>query len=195
MPGVLAVHDGDFVGVACDDSSKLDRAAAAVKTEWKTVPQIGSGELYTQLKAQPVALKPLDGDLTGIRQLDTTYNVAYIAHTPLEPRAALAQWEGDRLTVWTGTQRPFGVRSELAKAFGISEDKVRVIAPATGSGYGGKHTGECATEAARLAKATGKPVRLQWTREDEFTWAYFRPAGVIDVRSGARSERSGAQSV
>ena len=55
--------------------------------------------------------------------------------------------------------------------------------PDTGSGYGGKHTGEAAIEAARLAKAAGKPVKLVWTREEEFTWAYFRPAGVIDVRS------------
>jgi nicotinate dehydrogenase subunit B len=188
IPGVIAVRDADFVGVACDDSSKLDRAAAAVKTEWKTVPQIGSRELFGQLKAQPVALKPLDGDLTGIRQLDTTYEVAYIAHTPLEPRAALAQWQGDRLTIWTGTQRPFGVKTEVARAFGIPEENVRVIVPATGSGYGGKHTGECAVEAARLAKAAGRPVKLQWTREDEFTWAYFRPAGVIDVRSGARAD-------
>jgi isoquinoline 1-oxidoreductase len=65
---------------------------------------------------------------------------------------------------------------------------VRVIASATGSGYGGKHTGECAVEAARLAKAAGKPVKLAWSREEEFTWAYFRPAGVIDVRSGARAD-------
>jgi isoquinoline 1-oxidoreductase len=57
-----------------------------------------------------------------------------------------------------------------------------VITPDTGSGYGGKHTGEAAVEAARLAKAAGKPVKLVWTREEEFTWAYFRPAGVIDVR-------------
>jgi isoquinoline 1-oxidoreductase len=188
MPGVVAVRDGDFLGVVCDESSKLDRAAAAIKADWKTTPQIGSAELYAQLKAQAVALKPLDGDLTGVRQLDATYNVAYIAHTPLEPRAAVAQWEGDRITVWTGTQVPFGVRSEIADAFGISEDKVRVIVPPTGSGYGGKHSGECAVEAARLARAAGKPVKLQWTREEEFTWAYFRPAGVIEVRSGARSD-------
>ena len=114
--------------------------------------------------------------------------MAYIAHAPLEPRAAVAEWNGDKLTVWTGTQRPFGVRSELADAFHVSEDKVRVIVPDTGSGYGGKHTGECAVEAARLAKAAGKPVKLVWTREEEFTWAYFRPAGVIDIKSGVKND-------
>jgi nicotinate dehydrogenase subunit B len=86
--------------------------------------------------------------------------------------------------VWTGTQRPFGVRSELATAFRMPEDRVRVIVPDTGSAYGGKHTNDAAIEAARLAKAAGQPVKLVWTREEEFTWAYFRPAGVIEVNAG-----------
>jgi nicotinate dehydrogenase subunit B len=186
MPGVVAVHDGDFIGVACDNSAKLDRAAGAVQAEWKTVPQTNSRELFTYLKSQagPVEWKPVEGDVT----LEQNYTVAYIAHTPLEPRAAVAQWDGDRLTVWTGTQRPFGVRSELAQVFGIPEENVRVMVPATGAAYGGKHTGECAIEAARLAKAARRPVKLQWTRGEEFTWAYFRPAGVIEIRSGARKD-------
>ena len=121
-------------------------------------------------------------------KLAQTYTVAYIAHAPLEPRAAVAEWSGGKLTVWTGTQRPFGVRDELAAAFRLPAESVRVIVPDTGSGYGGKHTGDAAVEAARLAKAAGKPVKLVWTREEEFTWAYFRPAGVIEVKSGARSD-------
>jgi isoquinoline 1-oxidoreductase len=111
-----------------------------------------------------------------------------MAHAPLEPRAALAQWSGDSLTVWTGTQRPFGVRSELAEAFRMPEERVRVLMPDTGSGYGGKHTGETAIEAARLARAAKRPVKVMWTREEEFTWAYFRPAGVIDVSSAVRND-------
>ena len=184
MPGVVVVRDGDFIGVACDDSARLRPATEAIKAEWKTVPQTNSRELYAWLKSHagaPVEWKPIEADVHA----EASYNVAYIAHTPLEPRCAVAQWEGDRLTVWTGTQVPFGVRTELAEAFGLPEANVRVVVPPTGSAYGGKHTGECAVEAARLAKAAGKPVKLQWTREEEFTWAYFRPAGVIDVRSGA----------
>jgi isoquinoline 1-oxidoreductase len=115
--------------------------------------------------------------------LASTYTVAYIAHVPLEPRAAVAEWNGSKLTVWTGSQRPFGVRTEFAETFKLPEEDVRVIVPDTGSAYGGKHSGECAIEAAKLAKAAGKPVKLIWTREEEFTWAYFRPAGVIDVKS------------
>jgi isoquinoline 1-oxidoreductase len=90
--------------------------------------------------------------------------------------------------VWTGSQRPFAVREELAQAFRIPNSKVRVIIPDTGSAYGGKHTGDAAIEAARLAKATGKPVKVIWSREEEFTWAYFRPSGVIDVKSGVTSD-------
>ncbi|PYR55924.1 MAG: isoquinoline 1-oxidoreductase, partial [Acidobacteria bacterium] len=122
------------------------------------------------------------------RTFEASYLIPYIAHVPLEPRAAVAEWQDGKLTVWTGTQRPFGVRAELAEAFHLPEDKVRVIMPDMGSGYGGKHTGECAIEAARLAKAAGRPVKLVWTRAEEFTWAYFRPAGVIDVRSGVDAQ-------
>jgi nicotinate dehydrogenase subunit B len=189
MPGVIAVHDGDFVGIACDDSARLDRAATAIQAVWKTTPQTSSRELFAHLKttaATRPAWQPIEGEV----QAEATYNIAYIAHTPLEPRAAVARWENGSLTVWTGTQRPFGVRAELAQAFGLPEEKVRVLVPSTGSGYGGKHTGECAVEAARLAKAANRPVKLQWTREEEMTWAYFRPAGVIEVRSGARRDGS-----
>ena len=103
-------------------------------------------------------------------------------------RMLVAEWKAGKLTVWTGTQRPFGVRGELAEVFRIPEEKIRVIVPDTGSAYGGKHTGECAIEAARIAKAAGKPVKLVWSREEEFTWAYFRPAGVIRVTSGVSND-------
>ena len=116
--------------------------------------------------------------------LRQTYQVAYVQHAPLEPRAAVAEWLEGKLTVWTGTQNPFGCRSELARAFHLGEDQVRVIVPDFGSGFGGKHTGEAGIEAARLAKAAGRPVSLRWTRREEFTWAYFRPAAVIQIEAG-----------
>ena len=80
------------------------------------------------------------------------------------------------------------MREELAEALDVPEEQVRVIVPDTGAGFGGKHTGEAAIEAARLARASGRPVSVTWTRQEEFTWAYFRPAAVIDVRSGATSD-------
>lgn len=71
------------------------------------------------------------------------------------------------------------------EAFNLPREKVRVIMPDTGSGYGGKHTGEAGIEAARLAKEANRPVKVVWTREEEFTWAYFRPGGVIEVKAAA----------
>jgi isoquinoline 1-oxidoreductase len=121
------------------------------------------------------------------KTLRETYHVAYIQHAPMEPRAAVAEWEGESLTVWTGTQQPSRVREDLARTLRVPRERVRVIVPDTGGGFGGKHTGEVAVEAARLALAAKKPVLVQWTREEEFTWAYFRPAGVIDM-AGALDE-------
>lgn len=204
MPGVKVIVDGEFIGVVAPDQQTATKAANAIATDWKSPGQPANAQLFDLLR-KPAAnarggggegggggSRPegsiADGLAAADKKLEQTYTVAYIAHAPLEPRAAVAEWNGDKLTVWTGSQRPFGVRGELAEAFHISEDKVRVIVPDTGSGYGGKHTGECAVEAARLAKAAGKPVKLTWTREEEFTWAYFRPAGVIDVKSGVKND-------
>jgi len=201
MPGVSVVRDGDFAGVCAPTEETAARAAAALRAEWKAPPQPSDRELFDYLKKHPtesrggfggnsrnVVGSMQEGLAAADRKLEATYTVAYIAHAPLEPRAAVAEWTDGRLTVWTGSQRPFGVRSELANAFRIPEQQVRVIVPDTGAGYGGKHTGEAAVEAARLAKAAGKPVKLVWTREEEFTWAYFRPAGVIEVTSGVRHD-------
>ena len=194
MQGVVVVRDGDFMGVTAPDLQTAIRAEKAIAVHWKAPGQPGNEELFDYLKqnatrrqGRPVG-SIVDGMAAADKKLSQTYTVAYIAHAPPEPRAAVAEWTDGKLTVWTGTQRPFGVKSELAEAFHIPEEKVRVIVPDTGSGYGGKHTGECAVEAARLARASGKPVKLVWTREEEFHWAYFRPAGVIEVNSGVKND-------
>jgi isoquinoline 1-oxidoreductase len=200
MSGVTVVRDGAFVGVTALTEKAAAQALAAIRPEWKTTPQPSGDELFKYLKDHPAAARGFGGRFgndkgsvkEGLKEadkkLEATYTVAYIAHAPLEPRAAVAEWSGGKLTVWTGTQRPFGVRDELARALKIAVERVRVIVPDTGSGYGGKHTGEAAVEAARLARAAGKPVKLVWTREEEFTWAYFRPAGVIEVTAGAKKD-------
>jgi isoquinoline 1-oxidoreductase len=197
MSGVTVVHDGDFVGVAAPDRSTAERAAMAIRVQWNAPSQPSDSELFEYLKThelkeddeEPIVKGSVEqARAEAAKTLQQTYTVAYIAHVPLEPRAAVAEWKDGKLTVWTGTQRPFGVRDELASAFHIPESSVRVIMPDMGSGYGGKHTGEAAVEAARLAKAAGKPVKLTWTREEEFTWAYFRPAGVIEVKSGVKAD-------
>jgi len=200
IPAVTVVHDGNFVGVVAPSAEIASRAVKVIRAEWKAEAQPADQDLFEYLKKNAVENKDSRGNASdeaaavekalasADHRLQQTYTVSYIAHAPLEPRAALAQWSGDNLTVWTGTQRPFGVRSELAEAFRIPEERVRVLMPDTGSGYGGKHTGEAAIEAARLARAAKRPVKLVWTREEEFTWAYFRPAGVIEVTSGVRAD-------
>ena len=192
ISGVTVVRDGDFVGVTATDQLTANRAMNAIAVHWQTPGQQGNAGLFDYLRKTASESREggrqvgsiTDGLAAADQKLEQSYSVAYIAHAPLEPRAAVAEWKDDKLTVWTGTQRPFGVRSELAETFRISEEKIRVIVPDTGSAYGGKHTGEYAVEAARLARASNKPVKLVWTREEEFTWGYFRPAGVIDVKSG-----------
>jgi CO/xanthine dehydrogenase Mo-binding subunit len=190
MKDVVAVRDDQFVGVAAPASFLAEKALDAItKTaKWEPTPHPSSKDLFDYLKQHvPDGLptNPFADELTQAKKvLRQTYEVAYVQHAPLEPRAAVAEWIEGKLTVWTGTQNPFGCRSELAKAFHVGEDQVRVIVPDFGSGFGGKHTGEAGIEAARLAKAAGRPVSLRWTRREEFTWAYFRPAAVIQVEAG-----------
>lgn len=202
LPGVVVVRDGEFVGVVAPTLSRAWQARAALRAEWSTPQGIAAAELYGYLRSYPAAPRAgrgggpevvESGSLEQGRQaaaitLTAEYTTAYIAHVPLEPRAALAEWQGDQLTVWTGTQRPFGVRTELAAALSVPEEQVRVIVPDTGSGYGGKHTGDAAVEAARLARAAGRPVKLVWSREEEFRWAYFRPAALITISSAVDAD-------
>ena len=194
MSGVVIVHGGDFVGAAASNEREASKALDAIRTEWKEVSQISNRGLFSYLKqnAKPngddrsrrIKGSVESGLASATHRLGATYTVAFIAHAPLEPRAAVAEWSDGKLTVWTGSQRPFAVRDELADVFHVPASNVRVIVPDTGSAYGGKHTGDAALEAARLARAAGRPVQVVWTREEEFTWAYFRPAGVMEIKSG-----------
>jgi nicotinate dehydrogenase subunit B len=197
LPDVKVVRDGNFVGVAAPDEATASQALSLLRAQWNAPPQPSGKELFHYLRnnvdttddgAKHVVGSIEQGMAAADQKLNQSYTVAYIAHSPLEPRAAVAEWNADKLTVWTGTQRPFAVRDELAETFRIPRERVRVIVPDTGSAYGGKHSGETAVEAARLAKAAGKPVKVVWSREEELTWAYFRPAGVIDVSSGVRAD-------
>jgi isoquinoline 1-oxidoreductase len=186
------VRDGDFLGVVAPTERAAKRAAVAVLAEWRVpADEPSSTTIYDYLKKAGSPEGGRGGVNTGdvtaarpARTFEASYRIPYIAHVPLEPRAAVAEWADGRVTVWTGSQRPVGVRSQLAEAFRIPEERVRVIVPDTGAAYGGKHTGEAAIEAARLAKAVGRPVKLVWTRPEEFSWGYLRPAGVIDIKAG-----------
>ena len=189
MKDVVAVQDGQFVGVAAPTAFLAEQARAAIaKTaKWDLSPHPASKDLFDYLKQHAhdyPSASPFADELAKAKHaLRQSYHVAYVQHAPLEPRAAVAEWTDGKLTVWTGTQNPFGCRSDLMRAFHLSEDHVRVIVPDFGGGFGGKHTGEVAEEAARLAQAASRPVSLRWTREEEFTWAYFRPAALIEAEA------------
>ena len=201
IAGVRVVRDAEFVGVVAPSRRAAAAALNAIRQEWKQPAEPSAADVleYFRRHREPLApgrtvvpphvtgstteaLKSVDRVTTG------TYAIAYIAHAPMEPRAAVADWHEGKLTVWTATQRPFGVRGELCEAFHLPPDRVRVIVPDAGSAYGGKHTGEAAVEAARLARAAGRPVKVAWTREEEFAHAYCRPGGVIDVKSGSQKD-------
>ncbi|GAA5481628.1 xanthine dehydrogenase family protein molybdopterin-binding subunit [Haloferula sargassicola] len=182
------IRDGDFIGVVAPTTHEAAKRieALAASAEWEAAPHPTSKDLAVHLrKTAEVPANPHAAEMeSAAHALREKYGIAYVQHAPLEPRAAVAEWDNDgRLTVWTGTQMPFRVRGELARAFRMDEDKVRVIVPDFGGGFGGKHTGECAVECARLAKAAGKPVQLRWTRGEEFSWAYFRPAAEIEAEA------------
>jgi len=197
IDGVIVVADREFVGVTASDPRTARAALAAVEAQWDELPGPGPAELEDYLRAHPVeregrfgVTREEAGDLDQALaaapvRLAATYRAAYVAHVPLEPRAALARWEGSELTVWTATSTPFRAREELAAAFGIDAAGVHVVVPDFGGGFGGKHGSAVALEAARLARAAGRPVRVQWSRRDEFTAGYLRPAAIIDVASGA----------
>jgi isoquinoline 1-oxidoreductase len=193
MEGVVVVRDGDFVGCAAPTSWGAAKAveALAETARWDAPAHPSSDELFTHLKStaddRPRERDWGDGAAAmegAAKKYEAAFTIAYIQHAPMEPRAAVAEWEGDKLTVWTGSQQPSRVQGELSQAMRLAGNQVRVIVPDTGGGFGGKHSGEAAVEAARLAKAAGKPVSLCWTREEEFTWAYCRPAGLIEVQAG-----------
>ena len=202
LPGVTAVHQGDFVGVAAPDLSTAQAALKALRAEWATTPQPSEKEIVEYLRHHPTDAEDswdvirhevgnVDIALASAPiSLRETYTTAYIAHVPMETHAVLASWEGDRLTVWMGAQTPFRARDAVSHALGLAPANVRIVVPPMGSGFGGKHSADLAARAARLARSAGRPVLITFTREEEFTQAYFRPMAVIDIRSGAEEDGS-----
>jgi isoquinoline 1-oxidoreductase len=189
MKDVVVVRDGGFVAVAAPTTHQAKLALAEIdKTaEWDRPSHVSSAALPRHLREKARGGIPENAfseeKNSSAHHLKASFDVAYVQHAPMEPRAAVAEFVDGKLTVWTATQNPFGVRGELTQALGLPADRVRVVIPDFGGAFGGKHTGECAVEAARIAQAAGKPVALRWTREEEFTWAAFRPAAAIDIEA------------
>jgi len=195
-PDTLAVVEATFAGVVAPDPYRADAAISDLAMRWDVPDLPSDASLNDYLRSHPTEERGWEGSFhdgrgnvdramaSAAQTYEATFTTAYLAHVPLETRCAIASWDGDRVTVWTGTQRPFGVREQIANELDIAPANVRVIVPPTGSGYGGKHSGEAAVEAVRLARASNRPVKVRWSRADEFSHAYFRPAAVIDIRAG-----------
>jgi CO/xanthine dehydrogenase Mo-binding subunit len=115
------------------------------------------------------------------------YRTAGAQHAPMEPHAALAEWEDGRLTIWSGTQTPFNTRADLAGLFGIGEERIRVIAPPMGGSFGAKTFVRLEALVAALARKAEKPVKAVLDRAEEFVTLNRHPA-VIRVRLGAKRD-------
>ncbi len=128
-----------------------------------------------------------EGKAMASKTFDNAYFNHYVAHAPSENHTAVAHIEGDKATVWASTQAPFRAQGEVAQVLGLPLQNARVITPFVGCGFGGKNSGRQVVEAALLAKLSGKPVQVAWSRKEEFFYDTFRPAAIIEIRSGLNS--------
>jgi isoquinoline 1-oxidoreductase len=192
IAGVQVVQDGDLVAVLHELPDVAETALGKIKAEFE-VPDatVDDKNIFDHLLSVAPAANVLkqggdldEGKKLAAKKFESTYLNSYVAHSAMETHAALAQIEGDKATVWASTQNPFGARDQIAQAIGFSAEKVRVITPFVGGGFGGKTFNAQAVEAAKLAKAAGKPVQVMWTREEEFFFDTFRPAAVVKINSG-----------
>ena len=191
---------GDEVAaVAADDADVARRAAALVKVDYETLPFVtnpvaalepDAPQIHTSGNlAIPEPLELQRGDIdAGFAAadmiLEETYHLPTHSATPLEPRAALAAWDGDHLTVWKSTRGVHVDRMALADVLGLDSGQVRVIGPNMGGGYGNKDESRIAALAAMLARRAERPVRIEYSREEEFIAGRTRHGGQIALRIG-----------
>jgi len=192
VEGASLVRDGDLIAVLHKNPDVAEKALAKIKAEFD-IPEakVDDSTIFEHLLASAPRRNIVDqaGEIENGQKLaeivvDETYLNSYVAHAPIETHTALAKVEANKATVWVSTQGPFTIRDQIAKALGFPPQDVRVIAPFVGGGFGGKNPGQQAIEAARLAKAAGKPVQVAWTREEEFFFDTFRPAAIVKIKSG-----------
>ena len=192
IAGVQVVQEGDLVAVLHELPDVAEAALEKIKAEFE-VPEatVDDKTIFDHLlKAAPQERVVAEGgDLAEGRKLagktfEQTYLNSYVAHAAIETHTALAKIEGQKATIWASTQNPFGAQREIAEAIGFPPQNVRVITPFVGGGFGGKTRNTQAVEAARLAKAVGKPVQVVWNRAEEFFYDTFRPAAIVKISSG-----------
>jgi CO/xanthine dehydrogenase Mo-binding subunit len=195
MPGVVAVvRDGSFLAVAAEREEQAIAAAAALRrsARWDERGELhpADASLFDRLKTLPsedsvVSNKSDAAALSrGMRTLAAEYTRPFQNHASIGPSCSVAQWKDGRLTVWSHAQGPFQQRADLAMSFGLKPEAVRVI-HRDGSGcYGHNGADDVGLDAALVARAVGeRPVRLQWSREDEFQWEPCGSAMAMRMRA------------
>lgn len=195
-PGVRVVRDGDLIGVLHAHRDEADKALKLVKAAYGPAPStLDNDNIFDHLektapegRAVAQGGNVADGEKSAAQLVTQKYLKGYVAHAPMETHSAVAAMGTDGvLTVWASTQTPFPLQTQVARALKMSTDKVRVITPFVGGGFGGKSASQQAIEAARLTVAAGKPVRVVWDRTEEFFFDTFDPAAVITIRAGVDS--------
>jgi len=195
IDGLQIVEEGDFIAILHEHPDVAEQGLAQIKAQWDR-PQTGIDDrtIFDHLleSAPDPEIASQGGNLnTGAKLASTvveeTYVNSYVAHAPMEPHTAVADFDGKKLTVWASTQTPFEVKALIAEHLSLSADHVRVIVPYVGGAFGGKSASQQALEAARLAKRTGKPVQVAWSRAEEFFYDTFRPAAIVKIKSGLNS--------
>ena len=192
LPGVVVVNEGGMVAVLHSDPEAAEKALALVRADFEVPgPAFDDKTVFAHLLsvAGEGEEREKKGDLAegekrSVSLFEAKYLNGYGAHAPIETHTALARLEGGTMTVWSSTQTPFPSQQAIAQAIGFATENVRVITPFVGGGFGGKSAGLQAIEAAKLAKLTGKPVQVCWSRAEEFFLDSFRPAAVVRIRSG-----------
>lgn len=192
IKGTQIVRDGDSIAVLNENRDRADEAVVKIKAEYTfNELKVNDKNMYDRMMGADsrVNVMRTSGDMEAGSQLsdkifESEFHDPYLAHTSIETHTALAKLDGDKMTVWAATQSPFGLQDGISRELGFPLEKVRVITPFVGGGFGGKGAYQQGVEAARLAKLSGKPVMLAWTRDEEFFYDTFHPAGVIRIKSG-----------
>jgi len=191
LPGVAAVvRSGNFVAVAAEREEQAVKAAefAASAARWKPAPalrdQTEIGEFLTSLPAATTVVHQRGESGRASRNFEATYTKPYLAHASIGPSCALASFSNGHLTVWSHTQGPHHLRNQIAKVLGMDAASVDVIHRDGAGCYGHNGADDVALDAALVARACGRPVKLQWSREEELSWSPFGSAMAVKISAG-----------
>ena len=193
MPGVAHVLvSGSFVGIAAEREEQALKALekARLIAHWSAAPAMPRpGEISEVLRELPstrTVTHRQGGDQAGgaVRHFSASFSRPYLAHASIGTSAALAQLQTSKLTVWSHTQGPHHLRAQIAKVMDMALDTVEVIHRDGAGCYGHNGADDVALDAALLARASGRPVLVTWTREDELVWSPCGSAMLVEMKAG-----------